>query len=54
MQRREFLAATAIGTVGLGAAKLPFAALSPSDMSDAAITGSASAGNRKILIAGRL
>ena len=52
MQRREFLAATAIGTVGLGAAKLPFAALSPADMSDASITGSASAGNRKILIAG--
>jgi dipeptidase E len=52
MQRREFLAATAIGTVGLGAAKLPFAAQSPDNMSDESPTGTTRASNRKILIAG--
>jgi peptidase E len=52
MDRREFLASTAIGTVGLGAAKLPFADLSPTDMSDATSVGAARATNRKILIAG--
>jgi dipeptidase E len=52
MQRRDFLAATAIGTVGLGAAKLPFAALSPADMSLESPLDSTRASNRKILIAG--
>ena len=52
MQRREFLAATAIGTVGLGAAELSFAAQSPADMSDESPIGTTRASNRKILIAG--
>ncbi len=52
MHRRDFLASTAIGTVGFGAAQLPFAAMSPEDMAHASPAVTARASNRKILIAG--
>jgi len=52
MHRREFLATTAAGTASLGAAHLPFAYLTPRDMTDDARDDASHAGTRRILIAG--
>ena len=52
MDRREFLATTALGTAAIGAARLPDVDFNPIDMSDETITASAQAPVRKILIAG--
>ena len=52
MDRRKFLATTALGTAAIGAARLPDVDLNPFDMSDETIAASAHASVRKILIAG--
>ncbi len=52
MDRREFVTTTALGTVSLGAAQLPFATLTPLDMSEHTSVSTPVAATRKILIAG--
>ncbi len=52
MDRRQFLATSALGTASLGAAQLPFATLSSRDMPDESLAAPTHASNRKILIAG--
>ncbi|MBC7843813.1 MAG: peptidase E [Gemmatimonadaceae bacterium] len=52
MDRRDFLATTALGTASLAAARLPFADLSPLDMSDTPPVTAPYAVTRKILICG--
>ncbi len=52
MDRRDFLATTALGTATLAAARLPFADLRPLDMTAATIGAATPVSTRKILIAG--
>jgi dipeptidase E len=52
MDRRDFLATTALGTATLAAARLPLADLRPLDMTDATTAAVTPAVTRKVLIAG--